>query len=97
MIGSSSERITSCAVVNKRFPNSPPGWNCAKSCGLKLRTRISAIAKASPMTRAAVVELVGARLRGHASFSTHTFKWAVEYFANNEFGLALIPIIGIFM
>ena len=58
---------------------------------------MSAIASASPIASVAVVELVGARFSGQASFSTLTFRWQVEYFANSDFGLPLIPIIGICM
>ena len=72
MIGISSVRITSSAVVSSRLPNSPPGWNCAKSRGLKWRTCIRAIASASPIANAAVVLLVGARFSGQASFFTFT-------------------------
>lgn len=70
--GMSSDCITSAAVVSRRFPSSPPGWNCAKSRGLKSRICMSATAKASPIMSAAVVLLVGARFNGHASFLTFT-------------------------
>ena len=95
MTGIISVIITSWAVVSSRFPSSPPGWNWAKSCGLKLRFSISATAMASPMARVAVVLLVGARLRGHASLSTLTLMWHEEYFASRELGLPLMPIMGI--
>ena len=52
---------------------------------------------ASPMASAAVVLLVGARLSGHASRSTFTKICAVEYFANNESGLPVIAMIGIWL
>ena len=94
IIGRSSVLITSSAVVRSRFPSSPPGWNCAKSRGLKSLTLIKATAKASPMASAAVVELVGARLSGHASCSTYTLTCTVEYFASSESGFLLIPMIG---
>ena len=97
MIGISSLRITSSAVVRRRLPNSPPGWNWAKSRGLKWRTCISAIAKASPIAKAAVVLLVGARFSGQASFFTFTVIWWLEYFANRELGFPVIEIIGTFM
>ena len=97
MMGRSSVRITSPAVMSKRLPSSPPGWNWAKSCGRKLRTCISAMAKASPMAKAAVVLLVGARLSGHASFFTHTWMCALLYFANSDCGLAVIEMIGMFI
>ena len=89
--------ITSWAVVSRRLPSSPPGWNCAKSCGRKWRFSISAMASASPIARVAVVLLVGARFSGQASFSTLTFRWQVEYLANSDCGLPLMPIIGICM
>ena len=93
----SSVRMTSWAVVSNLLPNSPPGWNCAKSRGWKFRFSISATARASPMAICAIVELVGARFSGQASFSTPTFRKQVEYLANSDSGLPLMPIIGICM
>ena len=72
MTGRFSLNMMSSAVVSSLRPSSPPGWNCAKSRGLKSRSLISATASASPMARAAVVDDVGARFSGHASLSTHT-------------------------
>ena len=95
MTGRSSVRITSFALVSKRRPRVPPGWNCAKSDALNPLATIKAQAKASPIARAAVVEEVGARPRGHASCVTAVFKCVVEYFANKDSGLPLIPITGI--
>ena len=95
--GRSSLNITSCAVVSSRLPISPPGWNCAKSLGWKFRFSIKAIARASPIASCAIVELVGARFIGQASFSTRTFRWQVEYFASSDWGLPLMPMIGICM
>ena len=52
------------------FPSFPPGWDLAKSSGLKSLLSNKAIAKASPKAKAAVVLEVGARSRGQASLST---------------------------
>jgi hypothetical protein len=49
------------------LPSLPPGWRAAKSSSRKPRFSERAIARASPMASIAVVEAVGARLRGHAS------------------------------
>ena len=46
------------------------------------------------MAKAAVVDDVGARLSGHASWSTNTLMWTVEYLANSESGLRLMPMMG---
>ena len=95
--GSSSVLMTSCAVVRSCLPSSPPGWNCAKSRGLKCFSCISAIASASPITSCAVVLLVGARFSGQASFFTLVLICIVEYLASSDCGLPLIPIMGMFM
>ena len=55
---------------SSRFPNAPPGWENAKSSSVKPRLSSSAMAKASPIAKAAVVLDVGARSRGQASVST---------------------------
>ena len=89
--------MTSSAVVSRRLPNSPPGWNWAKSRGSKCLTSIRATASASPIASAAVVLLVGARLSGQASFFTHTLMWALLYFASSEFSLPVIEMMGMFM
>ena len=62
-----------------------------------MRRSISAMASASPMTSVAVVELVGARFSGQASFSTLTFRWQVEYLASSDSGLPLMAMMGISM
>ena len=56
-------------VVNF-LPNSPAGCDFAKSSLEKFFSSIKEIANASPITIDAVVELVGARSCGQASFST---------------------------
>ena len=67
---SSPEDITSFAERSSLLPRVPPGWDFAKSSGLKSFLFISEIANASPQTRVAVALEVGARSSGHASFST---------------------------
>ena len=49
-------------VINNLLPNGPPGWKSAKCSGFKSRSFINATAKASPITKVAVVEEVGANL-----------------------------------
>ena len=66
----SPARITSATVVSSLRPSAPPGWERAKSSGLKPRASSKATANASPMAICTVVLAVGARFRGHASFST---------------------------
>ena len=95
MMGISTVRMTSCAVVSNRRPSSPPGWNCAKSCGWKLRFLIRATAKASPIAISAMALLVGARFMGSASWRTLTFRWQVAYLASNDCGLPLMAMMGI--
>ena len=71
VIGKSSpDNITSFADNNNFLPKVPPGCDLAKSSGLKSLLFINDIASASPQTRVAVALEVGARSRGHASFST---------------------------
>ena len=53
-----------------------------------------ATARASPIESTAVVLLVGARFRGQASRSTATLMWTFEYFASNDLGLPLMPMMG---
>ena len=88
-------RITSRAVVSRRLPNVPPGWNRAKSLAWKWRISMRAQANASPIAKVAVVDEVGARFSGQASRLTFTFRWHVAYLASNESGLPEIPIKGI--
>ena len=58
----------------------------AKSFSVKSFNFIRHTAKASPVTRVAVVELIGACPSGHASFSTPTFIVSSAYFPNIESG-----------
>ena len=48
------------------------------------------MARASPMARVAVVEAVGARLRGQASLSMATFRWMSAFLARGE---AEFPVV----
>ena len=93
-MGKSLVSIMSEAFVSKRLPSIPPGWNKAKSVSLNPRAFIRQQAMASPMASVAVVDDVGAKFNGQASRFTFTLRWAVEYSANNDLGLPLMPIIG---
>ena len=79
--------ITSLTWVRSFRPKLPPGWNTAKSEGLKSLALIKATASASPMPMVAMVEVVGARLFGQTSRSTATFKITSEFFPSVEPGL----------
>ena len=65
----------------------------AKSLSEKFFSFIRHTAKASPVTRVAVVELIGACPSGHASFSTPTLIVISAYFPNVELGFPVKPTI----
>jgi len=90
--GRLSLRMTSPTVASSRRPRLPPGWSRAKSLLEKLRIFIRATAIASPMAICAVVEVVGARCRMQASWSTETSRWMSEWMASVEAGLPVIEI-----
>jgi len=54
----------SLTLVSKDLPSDPPGCDLAKSCSVKPFARSSAMARASPNARVAVVLEVGAKPRG---------------------------------
>ena len=63
-------RIRSATCMSSLRPRLPPGCERAKSSSRKPRASSSATASASPSAICAVVLAVGARLSGHASWST---------------------------
>ena len=63
-------RIRSTTCISSFLPRLPPGCERAKSSSRKPRASSSATASASPSAICAVVLAVGARLSGHASWST---------------------------
>ena len=75
-------------------PNAPPGWERAKSSGLKPRASSRATASASPSASWAVVLAVGARLSGQASFSTPLSSTMSACRASVDFNAPVIAIIG---
>ena len=75
-------------------PNAPPGWERAKSSGLKPRASSRATASASPSASWAVVLAVGARLSGQASFSTPLSSTMSACRASVDFNAPVIATIG---
>ena len=90
--GRSWSRMTFPTVISRRRPRLPPGCRRAKSTLVKPRICISDTASASPMAICAVVEVVGARCRMQASWSTETSRWMSEWMASVEAGLPVIEI-----
>ena len=66
------------------LPSEPPGWNFAKSSGVKPFISSRATVSASPTTSWAVVLEVGARLCGEASESTVERKTMSADFAKKD-------------
>ena len=75
------------------MPSWPPGWRRAKSSRVKPRASSSAMARASPSARVAVVEAVGARLSGQASLSIATEQ--VDVGVRGRAGSPALPVIAI--
>src|SRR5471032_946587 len=93
-LGRSSPVCMTCSTFSsKRRPSAPPGCENAKSSAVKPRASSSATANASPMTRAAVVEEVGARFRGQASCRTCALRLMSAALASGESGLPVRLII----
>ena len=84
--------MTSLTWVSSFLPKLPPGCDLAKSSGLKPLASSRATAKASPIASAAVVLAVGAKLSGHASFSTRTLRCESAKTAKEESGLPVRAI-----
>ena len=90
--GFSCVLIISSTFKYNFFPKLPPGWYFAKSLDPKPLSFNSVTAKASPITNWAVVLVVGAKLFGHASFSTLEFKIKSAFSAKKE---SISPVIAI--
>ena len=60
------------------LPSFPPGWDFAKSSDLKPLASNKATAIASPIANAAVVLVVGARSKGHASSKTPVSIFTID-------------------
>ena len=83
-------RMTSRTCVRSLLPKAPPGWLRAKSSLVKPLACMQATARASPMASVAVVEDVGAKLRGQASAVTCTFKFTSAFLASELLGFPVI-------
>ena len=68
MRGMRSPRCMTSRTKASLAPSLPPGWKTRKSRAVKPLPSSSAIASASPSTSCIVVEVVGARPLGHASW-----------------------------
>ena len=81
-------RIRSATCMRSLRPRLPPGCERAKSSSRKPRASSSATASASPSAIWAVVLAVGARLSGHASWSTALESTMSAWRAEAALGLA---------
>ena len=84
--------MTCSTLSSRRRPRAPPGWEKAKSSAVKPRASSRAIARASPSTRLAVVEEVGARFSGQASIATLASRFTAAALASTELGLPVMLI-----
>ena len=83
----------SLTEVRRALPRAPPGWNLAKSFSVKPRASSKAIARASPITKAAVDEEVGAKFSGQASLWMGVISAISECLARLESAHFVIEII----
>src|SRR5690606_1975176 len=91
--GSCAPLCMTCSTFSsRRRPSAPPGWEKAKSSAVKPRASSSAMANASPSTRLAVVDDVGARLSGQASAATLASRLTAAALASTEAGLPVMLI-----
>src|SRR5690554_3517823 len=77
---------------SSRRPSAPPGWEKAKSSAVKPRASSRAMASASPSTSETVVEEVGARFSGQASWLTPASRLTAAALASGESGLPVMLI-----
>ena len=76
--------MTSLTRSNSCRPSAPPGCEKANSSAVKPLASSTAMAKASPITSAAVVLAVGARFRGQASVLMAASRWTSDAPASSE-------------
>ncbi len=84
--------MTSSTFSSSRRPSAPPGCEKAKSSAVKPRASSRAIARASPRTRVTVVEEVGARFSGQASWPTLASRFTSAALARGDSGLPVMLI-----
>ena len=74
-------------------PRAPPGWYRAKFSALNWRRSMRHTIRASPSSMVAVVDVVGARLRGQTSRSMGTLSTISASCASAEFGLPVMAMM----
>ena len=92
--GTSSPFLIISSTFASLIPNFPPGCSFAKSSLEKPLTFIKAAARASPNAKVAVVDVVGAKFRGQASFLTFRLSVRSDSLESVESGLLVTAITG---